>query len=67
MRKGVGSRTQHPISNYVSYSHLSPSFHVFATNLSDIEIPRNVEEALKVSEQRKVMIEQMKGLEKIGK
>ncbi|KAG6519637.1 hypothetical protein ZIOFF_023134 [Zingiber officinale] len=39
VRKGVRSCTQHPISNHVSYSRLSPSYHVFVSQLSNHAIP----------------------------
>ncbi|KAG6508184.1 hypothetical protein ZIOFF_033555 [Zingiber officinale] len=39
VRKGVRSCTQHPISNYVSYSRLSPSYHAFVSQLSNHAIP----------------------------
>ena len=40
LRKGVRSRTIHPISNFVSYHRLSSSFSVFTSHLSSIEIPK---------------------------
>ncbi|KAG6519635.1 hypothetical protein ZIOFF_023132 [Zingiber officinale] len=39
VRKGVRSCTQHPISNHISYSRLSPSYHVFVSQLSNHAIP----------------------------
>ncbi|RVW36184.1 Retrovirus-related Pol polyprotein from transposon RE2 [Vitis vinifera] len=38
-RKGVRSCTKHPISKFVSYDNLFPSFHAFTTNLSSVNIP----------------------------
>ena len=46
LRKGVRSYTSHPIYNFVSYEGLSPSFHVFVTNLDKIQIPNTIQEAL---------------------
>ena len=59
LRKGVISCTQHPISNFVAYEHLSPSFRAFATNLSGEEIPRTIQEALRVPKWRKTIKEEM--------
>lgn len=49
-RKGVRSCTKHPISKFVSYENLFPSFHAFTTNLSSVNIPRSVKEAFDVPE-----------------
>lgn len=40
--------TRHPLSNFVSYSNLSPSFAAFTSNLSSVKIPKNVHEALEI-------------------
>ncbi|KAG6521936.1 hypothetical protein ZIOFF_019070 [Zingiber officinale] len=45
VRKGVRSCTQHPISNHVSYSRLSPSYHAFVSQLSNHAIPSSYYEA----------------------
>lgn len=42
IRKGERACTQHPISKFVSYDKLSPSFAAFTTTLTSIEIPRNI-------------------------
>ena len=47
LRKGIRSCTQHPISNYVSYDHLSPAVCTLVINLSGVEIPKNIDEAKK--------------------
>ena len=44
-QKDVRSCTKHPMSNYVSYDKLSPSFLSFTSQLSSVEIPKNVQEA----------------------
>ena len=41
-RKPGRSCTKHPLSNFVSYSNLSPSFAAFTSNLSSVQIPKNV-------------------------
>lgn len=46
-RKVVKSCTQHLISMFVSYGNLSLSYRAFVTNLSNIKIPKNIQEALK--------------------
>ena len=66
LRKGVRSCTQHPISNFVAYEHLSSSFRAFVTNLSGEEIPRTIQEALRVPKWKKDVIEEMQALEKMG-
>jgi hypothetical protein len=45
-RKGVRSCTHHPISDFVSYQHLLPSYRSFVSKLSSVSIPRNLQEAL---------------------
>ena len=47
VRKGVRSCTQHPMSKFVSYQKLSHSYSTFTTNLSGIDIPSNIQEAVK--------------------
>ena len=41
IRKDKRSTTTHPISYFVSYDHLSPSFRSFALSISTEFIPRN--------------------------
>ena len=60
------SCTQHPLSKYVSYKNLSPVFPTFTSQLSGMEIPNTVQDALKVPEWKKVVFEEMKALEKNG-
>jgi hypothetical protein len=44
--KGVRSCTHHPISDFVSYQHLSSPYHSFVSKLSSVYVPRNLHEAL---------------------
>ena len=37
VRKGVRTCTQHPISNFVSYNHLSPSYRAFLSRISSVD------------------------------
>ena len=64
IQKGVRSYTQHPLSKYVSYKNLSPIFCAFTSQLSSMEIPNTVQDALKVHEWKKVVFEEMKALKK---
>ena len=45
LRKGVRTCTQHPMSYFVSYDHLSPSLRAQTTNLAGVDIPRTIQEA----------------------
>ena len=60
------SCTQHPLLKYVSYKNLSPVFHAFTSQLSCMEIPNTVWDALKVPEWKKAVFKEMKALEKNG-
>ena len=40
IRKGVRYCTQYPISNFISYDSLSPSYRTFLSSLNSISIPR---------------------------
>ncbi|KAG6495140.1 hypothetical protein ZIOFF_042931 [Zingiber officinale] len=53
VRKCVRSCTQHPISNHVSYSRLSPSYHAFVSQLSNHAIPSSYYEAVRHSRWKK--------------
>jgi hypothetical protein len=63
-RKGVRSCTHHPISDFVSYQHLLPSYRSFVSKLSSVSIPRNLQEALNDPKWRIAMQEEMKALHK---
>jgi len=47
LRKGIKSCTRYPIAKFVSYEKLSPNFHAFSTELDNVQIPKNIYEALK--------------------
>lgn len=64
IRKPVRSCTKYPMSKFVSYSNLSSSFVAFTSQLSSIEIPKNVQEALKVPKWKESILEEMGALEK---
>ena len=64
VRKGVRSCTKHPISNFISYEKLSPTFRAFTCELTKIEIPRDIQEALRVPKWKEAVMEEMRALEK---
>ncbi|RDX76748.1 hypothetical protein CR513_43230, partial [Mucuna pruriens] len=63
IRKGVRSCTQHPLSKYVSYENLSPEFRVFTLQLSVLETPNTLQDALRTPEWKESVFEEMKALE----
>lgn len=64
IRKPIRSCTKYPLSNYVSYSKLSSSFAAFTSKLSTVEIPKNIQEALKIPKWKEAVLEEMRALEK---
>ena len=64
LRKGKSMCTQHLISNFVSYEGLSPSYKAFATTLTKIQIPKNVQEALSQPKWKEAILEEVHALEK---
>ncbi|RVW28120.1 Retrovirus-related Pol polyprotein from transposon TNT 1-94 [Vitis vinifera] len=56
----------HPIGNYVTYEGLSPSYRAFATSLDDTQVPNTIQEALKISEWKKAVQDEIDALEKNG-
>lgn len=67
IRKGgrsCTSRPLYPMSKYVSYKNLSTSFSSFTSQLSCIEIPKTVQDALKIPGWKEAILEEMKALEK---
>jgi hypothetical protein len=63
IRKGKRTCTEHPISNCVSFGHLSPSFKEFSLSLSSLVVPKSYREALSHPGWRKAMEEEMHALE----
>ncbi|RVW65650.1 Retrovirus-related Pol polyprotein from transposon RE1 [Vitis vinifera] len=66
LRKGVRRCTDHPIGNYVTHEGLSPSYRAFATSLDDTQVPNTIQEALKISEWKKAVQDEIDALEKNG-
>jgi hypothetical protein len=63
IRKGKRTCTEHPISNCVSFDHLSPSFKAFSLSLSSLVVPKSYRKALSHPSWRKAMEEEMHALE----
>jgi hypothetical protein len=63
LRKSKRTCTDHPISNFVSFDHLSPSFKVFSLSVSSIVVPKSYREALSHLGWRKAMEEEMHALD----
>ena len=67
--KGVRNCTQtkpYPVSNYVSYTRMSPEYNRVIQTLMTISVPKNVQEAISSNEWKKAMDEEMEALEKNG-
>ena len=52
------------MSKYVPYKNLSSLFLSFTSQLSSVDVPKNMHEALGVLEWRKVVFKEMEALEK---
>jgi hypothetical protein len=63
IHKGKRTCTDHPISNFVSFDHLSPSFKAFSLSVSSLVVPKSYREALSHPGWRKAMEEEMHALE----
>jgi hypothetical protein len=59
IRKGKRTCTEHPISNCVSFDHLSSSFKAFSLSLSSLVVPKSYREAFSHPGWRKAMEEEM--------
>ena len=63
---GVRLCTTHPIADFVSYERLSPQFRAFTANLSKVDIPRDIHEALNHLNWKTIVHEGIRALEKNG-
>lgn len=61
-RKGTYSST-YPISNFVSYDHLSPSTTFFIAALNSIPTPNSIKEALSHPRWHQTIIEELNAVE----
>ncbi|XP_071912963.1 uncharacterized protein [Coffea arabica] len=66
LHKGKRHCTSHPISNFVSYSHLSLSYSSFVVSFDSVSIPKTITHALNDPGWRLTMQEEMLALEKNG-
>ena len=64
LEKVSKSCTHHPISNFVGYNNLSGCYKTFITNLTEVEIPKTVDEALKKPVWKAAILEELRALEK---
>jgi len=62
IRKGVRTCTKHPISIYLTYSKLSSDFRVFITKVDEIQVPKDIHEAVQDPKWKEVVLEEMKAL-----
>ena len=62
LRKSKRICTDHPISNFVSFDHLSHSFKAFSLSVLSIVVPKSYREALSHPGWRKAMEEEMHAL-----
>ena len=62
LRKGTRACTQHPISHFVYYDRLSPSFRAFALLVASESIPRSHVEAAQVREWKAAMDHEVEAL-----
>ena len=65
-RKGVRSCTQHPIGNFISYDKLSPTFRAFTSKITEIQVPRDIQEAFKYPKWKAAVDEEVRALAKNG-
>ena len=63
-RKGVRNTSKYPIFMFVSYEKLSPGYSAFTSQLSSVEIPTNVQDALQVPEWKEAILGKLRALEK---
>ena len=62
LRNGKRSCTSHPISQFVSYGHLSSSLHAFTTSLNSTVVPKSIQEAMSISGWKSAMEVEMSAL-----
>jgi len=61
LRKGKQSCTDHPISYFISYDNLTPSFHQFVMSLSSVSLPRPYEEVILIPAWKQSIDEEIDG------
>ncbi|PON50330.1 hypothetical protein PanWU01x14_224160, partial [Parasponia andersonii] len=65
-RKGVRSCTQNPIAKYLSYHGLSENHRAFISNISNLFVPRTIQEALNYPNRKLAVQKEMNALQKNG-
>ena len=58
--------TKHPISNFISYAHLSKPIQCFVTNLSNTEVPNSIQVVLGNKVWSKAVFEEMRNYEHLN-
>lgn len=66
LRKEKRSCTNYPIANYLSYDRLSPKHKAYTSKVSNLFVPRNIQEALDNFDWKLAVMEEMNALEKSG-
>ncbi|MCR2848127.1 hypothetical protein, partial [Heyndrickxia coagulans] len=64
LRKGKRTCTQHPIQEFIAYDNLSHNHHALVSTFDEIQIPKSIQEALKIPEWREAVEEEAKALKK---
>ena len=62
-----GKIVEYPLENYLNYDKLSRKHRAYTIKLSNLEEPKNYEEAVKHSHWRQAIAEEIKALEEIGR
>ena len=58
-RKGTRQCTKYPIANYLSYHRLSDNHKAFTSKITNLFVPRNIQEALNDSNWKLAVMEEM--------
>ena len=64
LRKEKRSCVRYPMSHYVSYTNLSPKFSAFSINVSQVQIPTTIQDALNSPKWKTAVLEELRALEK---
>ena len=65
-RKGTCQCTKYPIANYLSYHRLSDNHKAFKSKITNLFVPRNIQEALNDSNWNLAVMEEMNALKQSG-
>lgn len=64
LRKCVKTCTQHPIINFVSFDHSLPIYRAFVSNIDQVQIPSNIQEALQDPNWKVATFDEIRAIEK---